>query len=468
MQKKHAIYELNDLKLDNYHLLLNETLFHNANGYIGIRSVFEEGYPKGYKSVRGQYINGFYDFSKIKQAEKIFGLVVEKQTMLNVADTQYIRLFIDEEEFSMFSGTVLSSKRWLDMNKGITARHVVWRSPKGKEVEITMTRMASFFQLPLFTIEYEVTPLNFSGNVLIESHHDGNVVNFGDPGDPRTAEDTTQYLTPVSCEIKKGVSYIVSETMQSGLKVCSCVKNVIFREHERVFFVDNNDAVCNLTTEAKQGRKIRMVKYTVLCDSIRANDCRAHAAIEMEKALSIPINTLYKKQEEYLENYWENCSVKVECDYELNTAIRYNLYQLIQSVGKDQFSNIAPKGLSGEGYEGHFFWDSEMYIQPFFTVTNPDITKKLIEYRYAILDMAKENAKIMGHSKGALYPWRTIMGRECSGYFPGGSAQYHINGDIAYSIVAYYLATKDISFIWEKGAEVIFETARLWMDTGNF
>lgn len=144
------------------------------------------------------------------------------------------------------------------------------------------------------------------------------------------------------------------------------------------------------------------------------------------------------------------------------------MYQLIQSVGKDRFSNIAPKGLSGDGYEGHFFWDSEMYAQPFFTITNPALSKNLIEYRYATLDMARENARILGHDRGALYPWRTIMGRECSGYFPAGTAQYHINGDIAYSIIAYYLATKDLAFIQEKGAEIIFETARLWIETGNF
>ena len=468
MHNKHAVYEISDLKLDNYHLLLNETLFHNANGYIGVRSVFEEGYPQEYKSVRGQYINGFYDNTKVRQAEKLYGLVQEKQTMLNIADTQYIRLFFDDEDFSMFNGTVLSSRRWIDMDKGITARQIVWRSPQGKEIDITIKRMASFYQLPLFTIEYEITPLNFSGELMIESHHVGNVFNSGDPSDPRTAEECAQYLTPVSCEIKQGVSYITSETQSSGLEVCSCVKNVIFGEHERVFFIDNNDAICNLTTQLEQGQTVKMVKYAVFCDSIRYEDCRAQAALEMEKAFSTSMDILHQKQEAYLQDYWENCSIKVGCDHGLNTAIRYNLFQLIQSVGKDEYSNIAPKGLSGEGYEGHFFWDSEMYIQPFFTVTNPEVTKNLIQYRYATLDMAKENARIIGHKKGALYPWRTIMGKECSGFFPAGTAQYHINGDIAYSIVAYYLATKDIAFIHQYGAEIVFETARLWMDTGDF
>ena len=149
-------------------------------------------------------------------------------------------------------------------------------------------------------------------------------------------------------------------------------------------------------------------------------------------------------------------------------AVRYNLYQLLQSAGKDEHSNIAAKGLSGEGYEGHYFWDTEMYMQPFFTLTNPEISANLIAYRYSILDAARENARIMGHRKGALYPWRTISGAECSGFFPAGSAQYHIDGDIAYAVTAYYLATGDLELMAEKGAEIIFETARLWMDAGNF
>ncbi len=468
MQNKESIYSVNDLQLDNYNLLLNETLFHNANGYIGIRSAFEEGYPDGYESIRGQYINGFYDYSNMQQAEKLYGLAQEKQTMLNIADTQSIIIHLDDEIFSMFHGTVIASKRWVNMDKGVTGRYVRWRSPKGKELELTITRMTSFHQLTLFTITYEMKPLNFSGEIMIESNHDGNALNYVDVNDPRVAAEAFHYLTPISCELKKGASYITSSTSKSQCTVCSSVKNVLLQEHDRQFIIDNNNAICQMTTEGNQGGTIKLIKYAVFCDSIRYEDCRLQAGIELEKALATSLESLYKKQEDYLNEYWKNCDVIIDGDDELNLAIRYNLYQLIQSVGKDEYSNIAPKGLSGEGYEGHFFWDTEMYIEPFFTITNPSITRNLIHYRYSILEMARENAKIMGHSQGALYPWRTIMGKECSGYFPAGSAQYHINGDIAYSIIAYYLATKDIALLQEKGAEIIFETARLWIDTGNF
>ena len=465
---KQAICENSDLKLRSYDLLLNETLFHNANGYIGIRSAFEEGYPDTFSTIRGQYINGFYDFTPAKQAENMYGLVQEKQTMLNIADTQSIKIYFDGEAFSMFEGTVLSSKRWVDMEKGITGRRVEWRSPKGKEVQLTFIRMTSFHQLSLFTIECEILPKNFSGDVRIESFHIGSVTNYFDEKDPRTADESFQYLTPVLCNIHDDASYIVSTTSKSGLEVCSCVKNVLEGEVERQFIIDDHRVECQMSAAAQAGKPIKLIKYSVFADSLRVADCKAHATAQMEKALSVSMQELYQFQDDYLRDYWGNCFVEIVGDDELNMALRYNLYQLIQSVSKDQFGCVSPKGLSGEGYEGHVFWDSEMYIQPLFTITNPDISKNLIEFRYATLQMAKENAKILGHKKGALYPWRTIMGKECSGYFPAGSAQYHINGDIAYSIIKYYFATKDIVFLLSRGAEVIFETARLWMDVGDF
>jgi alpha,alpha-trehalose phosphorylase len=328
--------------------------------------------------------------------------------------------------------------------------------------------MASFYQSSLFTIEYEITPLNFSGNVVIESSHDVNVENYYNPMDPRASSPCEKCLNPTNCEIRDKGSYIGAITSQSGLQVYSGVKNVLSLEEEPEFMVSQHTAICIFRPYINQGKKIRLTKYAVFCDSIRYGNCKERAYTEMDRAVSMPLEELYEKQEEYLDNYWENCLVEIEGDDEANLALRYNLYQLIQSVGKDRYSNISPKGLSGEGYEGHYFWDSEMYIQPFFTITNPQISRQLIAFRYETLEAARENARILGHNKGALYPWRTIDGSESSGYFPAGSAQYHINGAVAYSIIAFYLATGDEDFIKNEGAEVIFETARLWVDVANY
>ena len=481
--KTTGIYEIEDLKLDGNSLMVNEAVFHNANGYLGVRSNFEEGYKDGFDTIRGTYINGFYDFADMKQAEKLYGLTEEKQTIVNVVDTQTIVVELEGERFSMFEGTVLKSSRLLNMEEGYTQRSVLWRSPGGKEVEIVVRRMTSFVRKELFLIDYKIKSINFSGKVTIYSKHKGDVLNYFNPGDPRVAGESFVHLIPESLDILQDRTYVVTNTSKSELSVTSGVTHRLFtrnREgiekelhHVKVdIHPEGHGAEYIIQGNITQGEELSLRKYTILSDSIRhahpKEACTLQVKQVLEDILSLPVEKLYAEQKRYLDEYWENAYLKIKGDDELSQAVKYNMYQLVQSVSKDSFGNIAAKGLSGEGYEGHFFWDTEMYIQPFFTLTDPQITKSLIGYRYTILDEARKNARIMGHEKGALYPWRTIMGKECSGYFPSGTAQYHINGDIAYSISAYYLATKDLEFIREKGAEILFETARLWMDTGTY
>jgi alpha,alpha-trehalose phosphorylase len=328
--------------------------------------------------------------------------------------------------------------------------------------------MTSFVQLPLFTIEYSVRALNFSGQITFLSTHKGDVMNYFNPKDPRVAGESFRHLLPDDAQLEGECSIVMAGTSKSGLTVCTAVRNMLSKETRITNRVDGATATTTISADVKESETVTLTKYTVFTDSIRFPDCRKAALREMEKACAVPMEAHYRQQKAYLDCFWAQSLLEIEGDEELSIALKYNMYQLLQSVGKDEYCNIAAKGLSGEGYEGHYFWDTEMYIQPFFTLTNPQIARSLISYRYSILDAARENAKVLGHRKGALYPWRTIMGKECSGYFPSGSAQYHIDGDIAYSIVAYYLATKDLDFIAEKGAEIVFETARLWMETGNF
>ncbi|MDF2800360.1 MAG: treP [Anaerocolumna sp.] len=462
------IYEINNKTSDNNDLMVNETVFHNANGYIGIRSNYEEGYPENYDTIRGSYINGFYDIADMKQAEKLYGLVEGKQAMVNIVDTQTIYLWVEGEKFSLFEGQILESKRWLDMDEGITGREIIWRSPSGKQVEIIIKRMTSFVQLSLFTIQYSVRALNFSGIVSFSSYHIGEVTNYSNANDPRVAGESAKYLSPIDSQILEGASYLTSCTSKSGLMVCTGVAHKLLGEGKLTTEIVEHSAICKAEVRINEGETVMLTKYTVFCDSIRHDDCSLEAVLELNKALSIPLENHYQIQKEYLKNFWDNCYLEIKGDDDLTKAVNYNMYQLVQSVGKDEYCNIAAKGLSGEGYEGHYFWDTEMYIQPYFNLIDPSITKKLIGFRYSTLEKARDNAKILGHKRGVLYPWRTIMGVECSGYFPSGTAAYHINGDIAYSIISYYLVTKDLDFIASIGAEIIIETARLWMDVGNY
>ncbi|GKH31531.1 glycoside hydrolase family 65 protein [Hungatella hathewayi] len=465
------LYKADFKEADNEKLLLQETIFHNANGYIGVRGCLEEGTRKNYDTIRGTYINGFYDFTKMNQAEKLCGLVEEKQTIVNVADTQTIHLCIDGEMLSPDTGKFLDGERVLDMDGGFTLRRFRYETSRGKQAVIEIRRMTSFALPSLFTIEYKVKAVNFSGPVEFISWHSGKVQNYCNPDDPRVAGESVQYLRTEACFEENGVSYILSRTMNSGLGVCSAaahkINGIHVRENGHVD-MEKGQAKKTIPVFLETGQEAVLEKYSIFTDSIRNPDCLETAKQNMQKVLETGLAYYNLEQERYLKHFWENSALEITGDAELSSAVHYNLYQLVQSVSKDKYGNIAAKGLSGEGYEGHYFWDTEMYIQPFFVLTNPEISRNLLSYRYEILREARENARILGHKKGALYPWRTIMGKECSGYFPSGSAQYHINGDIAYAAAAYYLATQDLEFMAKKGAEILFETARLWMDVGNY
>jgi alpha,alpha-trehalose phosphorylase len=457
-----------DIRIDDpLSLLADETVFHNANGYIGIRANFEEGYPDGMDTIRGSYINGFYDFTGMKQAEKLCGLVEEKQTMLNTADTQGIRLFLDGEEMSLFRGRVLRAERVLDMSRGYTERNILWQSPGGKKAEITIRRTASFARPSLFLIDYSVKALDFSGGIHFVSTHRGSVKNYSNPDDPRVASESALHLLPVRAVTEGTASFVTSRTSRSGLLVTTAVDHVL-KGAETAVRIEEHGAATEINIRAETGDEMRLLKYAVFADSLRSGDTEKTAREELKEAMAAGAEELYREQEAYLAKFREGAFLEIDGDEKLDTAVKYNMYQLLQSAGKDGRAGVAAKGLSGEGYEGHCFWDTEMYIEPFFNLTDPEISKKLISWRYATLDEARKNAVELGHKKGALFPWRTIMGRECSGYFPSGTAQYHINGDVAWSVISYYLATGDFDFIAEKGAEIVFECARLWLDTGSW
>lgn len=448
-------------------LLHQETLFHCANGYIGIRGCLEEGCPEGEKNIRGQYINGFYDIAPMKQAEQLYGFVNEKQVMLNVADTQTIRLFADGEAVTQAGGG--AGKRVLDMEKGWVQRRFTWEGRTGKKITVDIRRMASFALLPLFTIEYRITAENFSGELELLSVHEGGVSNYSNPDDPRVAAESGTYLVPEQVSYGCGRSEITARTGKSDLWVTTAVEHRICgadTDRDPSAEQDGHSVSVRYSLQAREKQTVTVTKYTIMCDSRRY--VRGDAGRLLDEALAVPLETWYARQEAYLEAFWERAGMEVEGDDVLAQSLNFNLYCLLQSASRDPQGNIAAKGLSGEGYEGHYFWDTEMYILPFFMLTQPQTARNFLEFRHGILDYARENARVLGHKKGALFPWRTIMGRECSGYYPSGTAQYHINGDIAYAAVSYYLSTGDEEFLERCGAELLVETARLWMDVGNY
>ncbi len=452
--------------------LLNlESLFALGNGYLGVRGNFEEGYSDGMASIRGTYQNAFHDIIDIPYGEKLYGFPDTQQKMLNIIDAQTIELYFgesgEEERFSLFDGEIRSYERSLHLDRGFAERAVHWKSPGGKELNIRFRRLVSFDVRELFAIEITVEPVNFHGQMKVVSTVDGDVTNYTDDSDPRVGSGHGKRLHPVESGRDGEYTYVVSQAEVSRLKTACVSRLEADRGHDVT--VKKSAAAVETVLTMTLTEPVTVTKYNIYTDTLRHENSLAQKGIDIHHSISsLSFSDLLNRQRNTLEAFWQYADITIDGDGKLQEGIRFNLYQLLQSAGRDKFSNIAAKGLSGEGYEGHYFWDTEIYMFPVFLMTRPDIARQLLVYRYSILGHARDHAREMGHKQGALFPWRTISGTECSSYFPSGSAQYHISGDIAYSYIQYYLATGDDEFLKEYGAEVLFETARLWMDTGHY
>ena len=463
-------WQLTNNNLNQQTLLNSESLFSLANGYLGVRSNFEEGYTEGMMSIRGTYLNAFHDNIEILYGERLYGFPKTQQKLLNINDSQSIQLFFgeDEEPFSLFSGEILSYERNLHLDQGYSERIIHWRSPKGKELKLHFRRLVSFAIKELFAIDIRIEPVNFSGLVKVISSINGDIANYIDETDPRVGSKHAKLLSVEQVDVKDNCIYVLQKTNSSGLLSACAAQHLISTENQHIKIEKNNNNIQAVIT-FNLTETIHLTKLNVYTDTLRHQEELLAKAIDIQyKVAELTFTDLLKQQKEYLDDFWQSADIQIAGDTSLQEAIRFNLYHLLQSAGRDQFSHISAKGLSGEGYEGHYFWDTEIYMLPVFILTRPELAEQLLIYRYSTLEQAKERAKEMGHKKGALYPWRTISGTECSSFFPAGTAQYHISADVAYSFVQYYLATNNFIFIKKYGAEVLFETARLWMELGHY
>ncbi len=498
---REPIYKIEPWNITEEEFLLknnyrNETTFSLANGYIGTRGTFEEAYDFDVETgLEGNFVNGFYESEHIRYGEWNFGFPTESQSLLNLPNAKIIKLFIEDEEFSMLTGEIEDYKRVLHMKEGRITRDLIWVSPKGKKVKISISRFVSFNNKNLMEIRYKVTPLNFSGNLKFISAIDANVENHTRKTNPlvdygpfgkRIVRD---YIDSIKDEL-----YYEGTTLNSELTITCGALNKIsaenfirknFKNYELCgvsyeFYAKENEEIildkfiaystsldmnkisaenfirknfknyelCGVSYEfyAKENEEIILDKFIAYSTSLDMNEEKLHGFIKtiLSEAEEKGYIEAEREQKEYVEEFWRTADVIIEGDDALQQGIRFNLFHLMQSAGREGKTGMGAKGLSGEGYEGHYFWDTEMYVLPVFVYTKPDLAKKLLDYRYFTLDKARERARVLGHDKGALYPWRTINGEEASTYFPLGTAQYHINADIAYAFKL-YVDVKNIS-----------------------
>ncbi|MHB8749067.1 MAG: glycoside hydrolase family 65 protein [Aggregatilineales bacterium] len=452
----------------------NETIFALGNGYLGTRGTFEEGYSglPG-TSVDATYLNGFYESEIIRYPEIAYGFAEKSQTMLNVTNGKIIRLFLEDEPLNLLTGTILEYRRILNLREGFLQRKLTWRSPQGREISLDIRRLVSLSNKHLAAIHYELTPLNFNGAIRLESALDGDVSNVTTSNDPRLGSGLQGRVLNIEEKITDGSFAALRQRTTHTRFALVCTMD---HQLETEASVHMESASTEFTVQmvyridVKTGQSIRLNKYLAYVTSQDYEEAnlltKARATVIEAKAGGF--EHLRTEQAKFLSEFWADADIEIKGDVALQQGIRFNMFHLIQAVGRDGKTNICAKGLTGEGYEGHYFWDTEMYVVPFFVYNEPMISRKLLEYRYSILDKARQRARQMAHPRGALFAWRTIDGEECSAYFPAGTAQYHIDADIAFAIRTYVNATGDTEFLLHYGAEMLFETARLWADLGAF
>jgi alpha,alpha-trehalose phosphorylase len=454
-----------------------ETFFSLSNGYFGMRGGFEEGHPF---HEHGTFVNGFYESWPIVYGEQAYGFATTGQTIVNLPDPKIIRLYVDDERLFLPRASLERFERVLDMRKGTLDRQVLWVTPAGKRVSIRSRRLVSFVHRYVAAIEYEVTVLDEGAPVVISSELVQHDHAEEKTDDPRRRGLGRRVLVPRAGEAEDLRVMLGFATRSSGMTLGCGIDHVI-------------ETACPVETEVRQdGRSgrvlfsvdagseapIRITKFISFHNSSRvsAEELCERAGRTLTRARSQGFAELAAAQEAYLEDFWRRSDVQLEvepgaevprsADY-AQQAIRFNLFHILQASARADRGGIPAKGLTGRGYEGHYFWDTEIYVLPFLVYTAPRAARNLLALRHRKLDLARERARQV-NQKGALFPWRTISGEEASAYYAAGTAQYHINADIVYALRKYVWATGDEEFLLDAGAEILVETARLWRDLGFF
>ena len=458
-------------------LAQTETLFSLGNGYLGLRGNFEEGRPY---FQRGTFINGFHETWPIVYSEGAYGFAKTGQTMLNVTDSKGIFLYIDDEPFSLPAASLQLYQRTLDMQAGTLDRQVLLETPSGKRALIESRRLVSFEHRHLAAFSYQVTLLNAAAPVVISSEIIGAQDNQTGMEDPRQAKGfVTEVLIPQSHFCNQQRLCLGHQTHSSGMNLVCAIDHQFETECPYQWHSEcsENEGRVEFRVDAKPGQPIQLIKFGAYHSSQNApvKKLCARAGWTLDRAQKDGFKALLESQRSYLDDFWRRSDVKIDAASEeqqtttgtFQQALRWSLFQILQASARAEGTSIPAKGLTGQTYEGHYFWDTEIYVLPFLTYSTPHIARNLLRFRHSMLDHARQRAREL-NQKGALFPWRTINGEEASANYAAGTAQYHINADIMFALRKYIEATDDKALLFNEGAEMLVETARLWFDLGFF
>jgi alpha,alpha-trehalose phosphorylase len=460
-------WALREVELDLDVLTQMGSVFALSNGHIGLRGNLDEGEPSG---LPGSYLNSFYEARPLPYAEYGYGFPEAGETVVNVTNGKIMRLLVEDEPFDVRYGQLLSHERVLDLRAGVLRRTADWVSPAGGRVRVSSTRLVSFVQRAVAAISYEVVAPDADMRVVIQSELVANEPVPTHEDDPRAAAALS---TPLRSEIFGHVGLaglLAHSTNASELTMAAAMDHALdgppTTDTSAESFAD--EARVNIAADLARGEPLRVVKFLAYGwsseRSVRALADQVRAALA--EALHTGWDGLLASQRAYLDDFWDRADVEVEGDNELQSAVRASMFHCLQAGARAEGRAIPAKGLTGPGYEGHSFWDTETFVLPLLSYTAPEAARDALQWRHETLELARERAAVLGF-KGATFPWRTIRGRECSSYWPAGTAAFHINADIADAVMRYQGVAEDAEFERGVGVELLVETARLWRSLGH-
>jgi alpha,alpha-trehalose phosphorylase len=444
-----------------------ESVLALSNGHIGLRANLDEGEPFG---LPGTYLNAFYEVRPLPYAEAGYGYPEDGQTVVNVTNGKLIRLLVDDEPFDVRYGAVLSHRRTLDLRAGVLRREVHWRSPAGREVKVRSVRLVSFVHRSVAAIRYEVEPLDGETRLVLQSELVANEDVPVASEDPRAAAILRSPLVSESHGTYELRAVLVHRTRESALRMAAGMDHMVDGPAGTVTGNESFDDLARVTVSAEVGDGETLTLTKLLAYGWSSQRSMVSIRDQVDAALASARRTgfdgLLDDQRAYLDDFWERADVELDGDDELQQAVRFALFHTLQSAARAEKRAIAAKGLTGDGYDGHVFWDTESYVLPVLTYTAPETVRDALCWRHSTLDLATERARQL-RLEGAAFPWRTIRGHECSAYWPAGTSAFHVNADIADAVLRYLHATDDGDFARTTGLELLVATARLWRSLGH-
>ncbi|MEU4690506.1 beta-phosphoglucomutase family hydrolase [Actinoplanes sp. NPDC023714] len=446
-----------------------ETLFAVGNGFLGIRGSFEEGEPS-YRPAT--LLNGFHETWPIVYPEAAHGFATTGQTILPVPDGTAIRLFVDEEPLTCARTEVREFERALDMRRGVLDRTVVYQLGDGRRFRVRTSRFVSLAERHLACVRYELTALDAPGRLVLSSEL---VTRSGTTAtavlDPRQTRDLAGQALRPDGELTEGARVIRTyRTANSGLAVAAgmdhefdpadltSVRTRVDADRARVLF----------DVHAPAGRTVTLTKWLAYhYGGEDATELISRASMTLSRATTTGHAGVLAEHEDHITRFWQRSEVVWEGGQAAQQAVRFNLFSILQATLRSAGHGMPAKGVTGTGYEGHYFWDTEAYVLPFLIHTAPEVARSLLMHGVRMLPDARRRAAEVGCA-GALFPWRTISGEEASAYYAAGTAQYHINADIAYALDQYVTVTGDTDLLFRHGVELLVETARMWAHLGFY